>query len=140
MVSSHCASVVSSAFAVYRIPALLTSTSSPPRRSTVSSISRSHAPAARRSAATNRAVPPAALISATTCPPPAVLRPDTTTAAPDSANSRAHASPIPLVEPVTSTTFPAKLIARTAPHYDFEHTMALSIVTAGHHLRIPVLG
>ncbi len=37
-------------------------------------------------------------------------RPDTMTAAPDSANTCAQASPIPVVEPVTKTTFPAKII------------------------------
>src|SRR5277367_1726236 len=145
MVSSHCASLVSSALAVYRIPALFTKTSRPPRRRVVSPMRRSHAPSARRSAGAKSAKPPAARMASTTAAPRRSSRPDTMTLAPDAANTCAQASPIPVVEPVTRTTFPAKLmmfLPRAAPlprHYsqainmsrDPKHDVLFEPVTIG---------
>src|SRR6202167_3271290 len=84
--------------------------SRPPQRSTVSSTRRSQAPAARKSAAANCALPPAARMASTTASPRCAWRPDTMTLAPDSAKTWAQASPIPVVEPVTRTTFPANIM------------------------------
>ncbi|MNN07197.1 hypothetical protein D3C81_1200170 [compost metagenome] len=62
------------------------------------------------SQATNSAWPPASLINATVPSPPTGSRSATTTLRPSRANARAVARPIPAAPPVTSATWPEKVI------------------------------
>src|SRR6187200_544713 len=85
--SSHCSSVSSRKSRCSAYPTLLTSTSSAPASATT----RSASPGRERSARTCSSSPT----------PGASLRPHVTTRAPSATSSRAVASPIPPVEPVT---------------------------------------
>src|SRR5262245_8716676 len=86
-------------------PALLTSTSRRPKRSTVVAISRSASSASDTSAWTYT---PLASDPATASPASTDDDELTTTCAPSASKARAAASPMPLDEPVTMTTLPSK--------------------------------
>ena len=100
-------SEISSAGAVNWPPALLTSTSTWPKRSIAASTTRSGSPGSRTSAATARQAAPLASISARALSSGSSRRPARTTHAPLRASSSAVARPIPVPPPVTSATRPA---------------------------------
>src|SRR5262245_39133015 len=87
------------------MPALLTSTSSPPCRATVLSTASFHCASSVTSRWMNSALPCACLMSATTASPSLSRTSATTTAlAPSRANRRAVAAPTPLAPPVIRAT------------------------------------
>src|SRR5262245_35412190 len=85
-------------------PAAFTSPSSPPNRSTAALTQRVHVASSRTSPSTTCAWPPAASICFATSPSRSCLRPATTTRAPAWPSASAHARPMPLEAPETSTT------------------------------------
>src|SRR3954447_3679030 len=92
------------------MPALLNSTSRPPKRSIAAAYIARTSSALVTSARTNS--PP---ISSACAVPPASSRSATTTCAPSAANRRALARPIPLAAPVMTVTFPSSLPATAPP-------------------------
>lgn len=95
------------------MPALFTSTSIPPNRSTAPAISASTCAGSATSQDRNTASPPAEAISATV-PSPAAMS-ATTTRAPSAARARAVAAPMPPAAPVTTATFPLRLCVCMGP-------------------------
>ena len=99
-----------------RIPALFTSASSRPNRSTRRRDERvGDGRRRRRRRPTATACPPVAVISATTASPASGSNSATTTAAPCSAHSSASPRPMPRPAPVTTTTFPSRSPMVTDP-------------------------
>ena len=94
------------------IPAALTRTSRPPKRSTAARTIPAGASGAVMSAAHATARPPAAAIDRTTSAITASWRPTTTIDAPSRPNASAAARPMPLVAPVTTTVFPLNDMAQ----------------------------
>jgi hypothetical protein len=90
-------------------PALLTTTSSRPNRSTAAFTSAAAWSGSRTSARTNTAVRPPA---AGTCS--GSVRPQTTTDAPSASIRDAMTAPMPLVPPVTMTALPSSRVIRAA--------------------------
>jgi hypothetical protein len=104
MTRSHSASDTSAAADIpSMMPALFTSTSSPPKVSTAAATTCSTTAGSLRSPVTATAVPPAASISATTALAVSALTSATTTLAPSPANRSAAARPMPEPAPVTTT-------------------------------------
>ena len=90
-------------------PALLISTSMPPKRARKSASNFSHCAVCDRSAGKNAASPPPDFISASTASNPAgSLRAFTPTRAPWRAKACAAARPMPALEPVIKTRLPRK--------------------------------
>ena len=107
MIRSHHAASPSRKWRIVSMrPALLTSTSTVPKRWTAVLNKRSTCEASETSAATATAEPPAAASAWTTASAPAALMSFTTTCAPSRANRSAIARPIPPAAPVTITVFP----------------------------------
>ena len=92
------------------IPALLTSTSSLPKRSTTRCTPSCQSCSLVTSRRTNMASPPASAIWASICRPSASKMSAMATLAPSLANSLASAAPIPLAPPVIKATFPCNRI------------------------------
>ena len=88
-------------------PALLTSTSSAPKRPSAASTIRSAASSSRTSSASVAQAPPAAAISSATRARGSVRRPQISTDEPLPASASAVARPIPVPPPVTTATRPA---------------------------------
>ena len=88
------------------MPALLTSTSSRPNSVTAASARRWRSSRRVTSVARLTARPPRSRICCASWSRRSVRRAPSTTAAPRSASSRAVASPMPLLAPVTATTLP----------------------------------
>src|SRR4051794_1724764 len=97
-------SVVSASGAARKIPALLTSTSTRPRRSRAQRETASHAPSSVTSSAWASARSPTSPATSRTAPSSASV---TSSSAPSSANRRAIAAPIPRPAPVINATFPS---------------------------------
>ena len=93
-------------------PALLNMQSSRPKRSTARSTSAAISASCMTSARANTALPPSNRASRS---PRSADRPAMTTRAPSAANSRAVASPMPLVAPVMIATLPSSLPAIAPP-------------------------
>ena len=91
------------------IPEFATITSSRPKASTVFATRFLMSSSLVTSARTKIAFPPAFVISSTTRAPSVSFRPETTTEPPSRAMSFAHASPMPLVDPVTIQTLLSSL-------------------------------
>src|SRR5438094_3136020 len=89
-------------------PTLLTSTSMPPKRSTVAATARSTASPSRTSAGSARACPPARSISAAVERAVAASSSRTATRAPNAARPRAIPFPMPAPAPVTTAVRPVR--------------------------------
>src|SRR6266404_5829692 len=89
-------------------PTLLTSTSMPPKRSTVAATARSTASPSRTSAGSARACPPARSISAAVERAVAASSSRTATRAPNAARPRAIPFPMPAPAPVTTAVRPPR--------------------------------
>ncbi len=108
MTRSHSASLTSASADIRSmIPALLTSTSTPPKRSTAVATTASTTDCSLRSPVTATAMPPASLISSTTARTPSALRSAATTRSPWAAKVSAVARPMPEPAPVTMTPRPS---------------------------------
>src|SRR3954454_7483754 len=92
------------------MPALLTSTSIPPKRATAAAYMPCTSSAEVTSARTN-----SPSISSASALPPSSSRSATTTCAPSAANRRALARPMPLAAPVMTATLPSSLPANSPP-------------------------
>src|SRR5262245_52455704 len=108
---SHSAAVVSSSRPAPPTPALLTSTSSFPKRRSAVATARSQSLSLVTSSLTNTASPPLAPIPAATAAPSASRMSPMTIRAPSCAKSRASTAPIPRAPPLIRATLPASLIA-----------------------------
>ena len=97
------------------IPALFTTTSSRPNRSTVARIAPTHSSSLATSRRTNIASPPCPTISSSVCLPVSSAMSAITTFAPSRANSRHVPRPIPEEPPVTSATLPSSRRPATEP-------------------------
>src|SRR5215510_8041655 len=111
MTRSHSAAVVSSSRPAPPTPALLTSTSSFPKRRSAVATARSQSLSLVTSSLTNTASPPLAPIPAATAAPSASRMSPMTIRAPSCAKSRASTAPIPRAPPLMRATLPASLIA-----------------------------
>src|SRR5262245_15510319 len=111
MTRSHSAAVVSSSRPAAPTPALLTSTSSFPKRRSAVATARSQSLSLVTSRLTNTASPPLAPIPAATAAPSASRMSPMTIRAPSCAKSRASTAPIPRAPPLMRATLPASLIA-----------------------------
>lgn len=109
---SRSASVKVSGAPPMAMPALLTSTSTPPVRDSTASARRRPAPDGPRSAGMTSG---SFRSSAATRSKSATARPVKTTRAPDASSSRATASPMPRLEPVTSAVFDARTLMPCLP-------------------------
>src|SRR5436309_9587604 len=89
-------------------PTLLTSTSTPPKRSTAAATARSTASPSRTSVGSATACPPAPSISAAVACAVAASRSRTATRAPNAARPRAIPLPMPAPAPVTTAARPAR--------------------------------
>src|SRR5213080_1891599 len=89
-------------------PTLLTSTSTPPKRSTAAATARSTASPSRTSVGSASAAPPARSISAAVACAEAASSSRTATRAPKAARPRAIPLPMPAPAPVTSATRPVR--------------------------------
>src|SRR5437667_9056535 len=89
-------------------PTLLTSTSTPPKRSTAAATARSTASPSRTSVGSASAAPPARSISAAVACAEAASSSRTATPAPKAARPRAIPLPMPAPAPVTSATRPVR--------------------------------
>src|SRR4051812_40408123 len=107
IIASQAASLVFSIVPVVIAPAAFTSTSRPPNPLATPTM-RSGAASAVTSAAHMTGRRPSTTISSETSRSAASSRPTSTRSAPSRANPAAAARPIPLVAPVTITTFPVK--------------------------------
>src|SRR5262245_46434716 len=106
--SSMCSSVCSRNGPGRKIPVLLTSTSTPPKRSTASSTSRSAAACELTSPATSAMRSPVGSSSRSAASSTDRRRLESTTEAPSSRNLAAAALPIPPPPPVITIVFPSK--------------------------------
>ena len=107
MTRSHQASSASRKWRIVSVsPALLTSTSTVPKRRTAVSITPSTWAGTETSAAAAAADPPRAVIAAATASAPAGATSLTTTCAPSSPKRTAIARPMPRAAPVTIATLP----------------------------------
>ncbi len=93
------------------IPALFTSTSTPPNRSTAVAVTASTTACSLRSPVTATASPLACSISFTTASAPSAFRSATRTLAPSAAKASAAARPMPEPAPVTMTPRPSSPLA-----------------------------
>ena len=118
MTASHSSAVMLTIMRSRRIPALLTTTSRPPKVSTAVSMSRLAPSTSATSSPLATALAPMARISSTTWPAGPADRPLpstsaprslTTTLAPWRANSMAWARPMPRPAPVITTTRPSQM-------------------------------
>src|SRR5262245_13218735 len=89
-------------------PAAFTSPSSPPNARSHSAAQRAHTASSRTSPVSTCASPPALAIAAAVSSSRARRRPAAATRAPSAPSASAHARPMPLEAPVTSTQRPAK--------------------------------
>src|SRR5215217_969405 len=112
MIDCHSSPDMSAAFLKMPIPALLTSTSRPPNRSTVACTARSTASARRPSAATDAACGPSCDSARSRSP---ASRPVIITRAPSATTARAIANPMPFEPPVISATFPSSAASDGEP-------------------------
>src|SRR5699024_7254178 len=97
-----------SSFIPPKIAALLTSMSSPPKRSTAASAQAVAEDSSETSVCWKKAWPPASTISAATRAPCSSDTSATTTLAPSAASALAYSSPIPPAAPVTIAVLPSK--------------------------------
>ena len=107
MLLRQLSSVTSGSGSMMPTPALFTSTSRPPKRSTMAGIAASQSASWVTSRATNIVSAPPAESSAASASPPSRSISASATGAPSAASARAQALPMPFAAPVTSATRPS---------------------------------
>ena len=109
MIRSHSSSVVSSMRSALAMPALLTNTSSRPKRPSAVCTASSQSASLVTSRCTYTASPPASVMLRSTAWPSSSRRSPNTTLAPSATNSSVSSAPWPLAPPEINTTFPSSL-------------------------------
>ena len=107
MLLRQLSSVTSGKGSMMPTPALFTSTSRPPKRSTIAGIAASQSASLVTSRAMNIASAPSAASAAASASPPSRSISASAIGAPSAASARQHALPIPFAAPVTSATRPS---------------------------------